>query len=69
MERRVSSLETKVAVLGTRQDTADAELSNVRADINYICSTDMGPTKHLKVALGQSFFFPWRSFKNFNKIK
>ena len=33
MERRVSSLETEVAVLGNRQDTADHEISQLRGEV------------------------------------
>jgi hypothetical protein len=38
MEHRVRKLETDVAVLGTRQDTAEAEISSMRDEVKIIRS-------------------------------
>jgi hypothetical protein len=38
MEQRVAKIETDVAVLGTRLDTAEAEITTIRSDIKALSS-------------------------------
>jgi|TARA_B100000085_G_C18479109_1_gene486483 predicted nucleic acid-binding Zn-ribbon protein len=50
MEQRVRKLETDVAVLGNRQDTAEAEISSIREDVKEIRS-DIAKAQGLIIAV------------------